>query len=329
MTPLISVIIPVYNVEKYIEECLDSVLSQDFSDFEVICVDDCGNDASMPIVERYAAGDERIRIIRHDRNRGLAPARNSGMSVACGKYILFLDSDDCLPEGALRHMHDAMQKGGADIVVGRFQAFPDEEDPELIKASNALNRRFSALTARDIPVTLENFQKELKTIYAVAWGMMHRTEFLKKNEIAFPDSHVYHEDICFFLQCFAALPVIRCIEAPVTRYRMRKNSITNSRNRRQAIKRKRDIRISMQQGFDRIIRHHGEEKGGHIVELIKGHPSYRRLLEKRYLGGLFVKKWIGTDRVFKLCGVSVYRELYNEDNTVEQRIFGIPFRRIG
>ena len=329
MPAAISVIIPVYNVETYVAECLESVLSQSFADIEVICVDDCGQDSSMSIVEGFAARDRRVSIVRHPQNKGLAPARNSGMDAATGRYFLFLDSDDCLPEHALRNLYEAMQKGDADIVVGHFHAFPDKNEPDLVKASEHLNRRFAAFTARDIPVTLENFQKELKTVYGVVWGMLYSANFLRKHGIRFPDRHLYHEDMCFFLKCYSAFPTFRCINAPVALYRMRANSITNSKSRRIAIKRKRDLRVCLQEAFAHIMRQYGEEKGRHIVELIKGHPSYRRLLEKRYLGGLFVKKWIGTDRVFRLCGVTVYRESFLEDNTVEHRIFGIPFRHEG
>lgn len=327
MQPKISVIIPIYNVEKFIRECLDSVLSQDFSDFEAVCVDDCGNDGSMSIVEEYAARDPRIRIVRHERNRGLAPARNTGMQASAGQNILFLDSDDLLAEGALSHLYEAMQKGGADIVVGHFHAFPDEDDAALMTSAEHLNRRFNALSARDISVSLENFQKELKTIYGVVWGMLYSVDFLKAHHIAFPEKHLYHEDMCFFLKCYSALPTFRCIDAPVALYRMRRNSITNSKDRRNAVKRKRDFRICLQDAFDHMVRQYGEEKGSRLIELIKGHPSYRRMLEKRYLGGLFVKKWQDTDRLFLLCGLTVYRERFLEDNSVEHRIFGIPVMR--
>ena len=87
MSALISVIIPVYNVEAYITECLDSVLSQSHRDIEVICVDDCGKDGSLAIAERYAEQDSRVKIIRHEHNRGVGPARNTGMDAASGEYI--------------------------------------------------------------------------------------------------------------------------------------------------------------------------------------------------------------------------------------------------
>jgi glycosyltransferase involved in cell wall biosynthesis len=92
-TPLISIIVPVYNVEKYLEECLDSILSQSFADFELICVDDGSTDGSPEILRKYADRDDRIKIIAQ-ANRGSGAARNAGMEAARGDYIVFIDSDD-------------------------------------------------------------------------------------------------------------------------------------------------------------------------------------------------------------------------------------------
>ncbi len=104
----ISIIVPVYNVERYIEECLKSVMEQNFGGaLECIVVDDCGSDSSMAVVERLTGaytGPIEFRIISHDRNRGLSAARNSGIRAASGDYVSFLDSDDRLLPGAIAAM---------------------------------------------------------------------------------------------------------------------------------------------------------------------------------------------------------------------------------
>ena len=100
----ISVIVPVYNVEKYLSECLDSVLSQDEKDIEVICVNDGSTDKSLEILKEYKEKDDRIIIVTQD-NKGLAEARNSGLNVAKGEYIFFLDSDDKMREGTLSKLY--------------------------------------------------------------------------------------------------------------------------------------------------------------------------------------------------------------------------------
>lgn len=92
--PKINVIVPVYNVAEFLPDCLDSLLSQNFDAMEIICVDDKSTDNSLEILEDYASKDKRIRVIKHEQNRGLGEARNSGLKVATGEYIHFLDSDD-------------------------------------------------------------------------------------------------------------------------------------------------------------------------------------------------------------------------------------------
>lgn len=117
--PHVSIIIPFYNVEAYFSDCLHSVLTQDFADFEIILVDDASPDGSRSIAESFAASDDRIRIVTHAANAGLGPARNTGVRYARGEYILFLDSDDLLasPE-ALGRLVQAAQQTGCRVVVG-------------------------------------------------------------------------------------------------------------------------------------------------------------------------------------------------------------------
>ena len=102
--PAVSVIIPVYNVEAYLEQCVDSVLSQSFDDFEIILVDDESPDGSGEICERYAASDTRVSVV-HKKNGGLGYARNTGLEKAVGRYVFFLDSDDYLPADALERLY--------------------------------------------------------------------------------------------------------------------------------------------------------------------------------------------------------------------------------
>ena len=92
--PKVSVIIPVYNTEKYLEKCLDSVCNQTLSDIEIICVDDCSTDNSLNILKEYAQKDNRIKLIEFKENKGAAAARNEGIKAATGEYIGFIDSDD-------------------------------------------------------------------------------------------------------------------------------------------------------------------------------------------------------------------------------------------
>ena len=123
--PKVSVCIPIYNVEQYIGRCIESVISQNLKDIEIIIVNDCTPDNSMEIVRQYAATDDRIKIIEHDINHGLMMARRTGYMAAVGEYIIFLDSDDTLAEGALETLYVTADKEKADIVSGTIQYVPN------------------------------------------------------------------------------------------------------------------------------------------------------------------------------------------------------------
>ena len=113
----ISIVIPVYNVEKYVVRCLNSILNQSFQDFEVILVNDASTDGSLKIVEKYAQSDKRFVVISHERNMGQMWTRKTGYSRAKGEYIIFCDSDDYLLPDALQVLYDEILSSGADIVV--------------------------------------------------------------------------------------------------------------------------------------------------------------------------------------------------------------------
>lgn len=117
MNDLISIIVPVYNTERYLEEALDAILSQSYTEFEAIVVNDGSTDGSQKIIDRYCALDSRIQGIRQ-RNKGVAEARNAGIRKATGKYIVFWDSDDWFPSDALEALHKCMADNDADLVCG-------------------------------------------------------------------------------------------------------------------------------------------------------------------------------------------------------------------
>ena len=122
--PEISVIVPVYRVEKYLNDCIDSILAQTFADFELILVDDGSPDNCPALCDAAAAKDSRIRVI-HQKNRGLSGARNAGLDIARGRWAAFVDSDDMLLPQALEKAHSTAEKTGADVVLYGF-AFTDE-----------------------------------------------------------------------------------------------------------------------------------------------------------------------------------------------------------
>ena len=117
MNPKISIIVPMYGVEKYLDKCIKSIQSQTIHDIEIILIDDGSPDRSGEIAETFAKSDERIRVI-HQKNAGLGPARNTGMYVANGEYIGFVDSDDWVENGMFERLYRVAEEHNADIVVG-------------------------------------------------------------------------------------------------------------------------------------------------------------------------------------------------------------------
>lgn len=125
-TPQITITIPVYNTEKYLRRCIESVLSQTFQNFEIIIVNDCSQDQSLEIVAHYISKDKRIKAIQHQTNLGLMRARETGYKNAKGEYILFLDSDDSLPETALEDLYIEAKRTGSEIIGGKIAYIIDD-----------------------------------------------------------------------------------------------------------------------------------------------------------------------------------------------------------
>ena len=118
---LISIIVPIYNVEKYIADCLDSIVNQTYKDIEIICVNDCTMDNSMTIVKEFAENDKRIKIINNEKNRGLGGARNAGLEIANGEYFMFVDSDDMIAPTMAGEMHSRFVQDNSDMVFADFE----------------------------------------------------------------------------------------------------------------------------------------------------------------------------------------------------------------
>ena len=119
MRPFLSVVIPVYNREKFVSRCIDSVLRQDYTDFEIIAVDDGSSDRSVAVLQSYA-GNSRFRLIEHPQNKGVMAARNTGWQSARGQWIVALDSDDELLEGSLAIIHRRLSETPSDIMFALF-----------------------------------------------------------------------------------------------------------------------------------------------------------------------------------------------------------------
>lgn len=196
MGPKVTIAIAVYNVERYIEKCLESTLEQDFDDYEVLVVDDRSNDGSLAIVERIAQthpNGERVRVICHEKNTGTGGVRNTCIGEAKGEYLLFMDGDDYLASYSLRFLYDAMLANNVDIVMGNHQRVT--VGGEIVDASYYR----PGLTESEYAIA-KWMNDNNSNYYPVAtWNKLFKTSFLRDSGIKCVPWH-RQEDIYFALQ---------------------------------------------------------------------------------------------------------------------------------
>ncbi|MBR5509665.1 MAG: glycosyltransferase family 2 protein [Lachnospiraceae bacterium] len=183
MNPLISIIVPVYKVEKYLERCVESLLSQTYQNLELILVDDGSPDRCPEICDAYAKKDERIRVI-HQNNAGLSGARNAGIDVAKGEYLAFVDSDDYIASDFIQSLYELLQETGCAIGQCRF-AYVQGEPLKKDNNSSVHIYRGESLMER-----LYGLEEEA-TYFVVAWNKLYKRELFQ--EIRYPLGRI-HED---------------------------------------------------------------------------------------------------------------------------------------
>lgn len=179
---MVSIIIPVYNGEEFLEECLDSVIGQSYRDIEIIIIDDGSTDRSFSICQKYADKDSRIKLI-HQENAGVSAARNHGLSVAQGEYVMFVDADDMLPEDSVQDLLQEI-KPGIDLVAGSYRE---------IKGLRHKDRIF--------PKKEYDFLHIDKTMDWIIspWAKLFRLEIIKENKISYKENIYFAEDHIFNL----------------------------------------------------------------------------------------------------------------------------------
>lgn len=187
--PLVSVIVPFYNVELYIGDCIESIFIQDYCKIELIFIDDCGSDSSSTIVEEYvkkAPSNIKCIVLQHPFNKGLSAARNSGTKAAHGDYIIYVDSDDRLLPKAISSMVATAIKDNADMVVGDYIAMQDDE---------IVNSKVPTNTAKGLIVGTSNILNCYcqHGFYMMAWNKLIRASIVKDNNVEFIEG-IIHED---------------------------------------------------------------------------------------------------------------------------------------
>ena len=221
MSKLISFIVPVYNVEKYLRECVDSIFNQLTDACEIILVDDGSSDSSGAICDGYADKDSRVKVV-HQKNGGLAAARNTGLDCAQGEYIAFVDSDDYLDARCIANILNWISLGGADICFMRaMKVFPDGKQQLLDDEMNA------AMLKRSKESVLKYLSERSKYPGSPCTKIFKRS-LVEKNNLRFPDDRRVSEDLGFVLQCILKAESYDSLPIDYYYYRQaREGSITN------------------------------------------------------------------------------------------------------
>ena len=211
--PKVSVIVPVYNVEKYIEKCLQSLTNQTLQDIEIIIVNDGSKDNSKKIVESFMEKFPQKIIYLEKTNGGLSDARNYAIPYATGEYIAFLDSDDYIEVDMYEKMYEIAKKENSDLVKCDFYW----EYPKKIK--------------EDVGQVYYDKKEMLEKVRVVAWNKLIRKSILEKTKIIFPKGYRY-EDVEFTYKLIPHLNKVSFLKKPCIHYVQRDNSISNSQNER-------------------------------------------------------------------------------------------------
>ncbi len=215
----VTIIIPVYNVAAYIKESLLSAFNQTYDNIEYLIIDDCGTDNSIAIAEDIIKSHRRkdkIKIIRHDCNKGLSAARNTGLENASGDYVYFMDSDDEITSDCIEKLCNVAIKKNFDIVFGNIQ---------LVGADSTHIKDLREKTVAGNAI-LKDFLKRKYNIAAV--NKLYKKSFLDSNNTRFVEG-ILHEDILFSFQCCKYADIIHIMPDYTYLYKVRNNSISQSK----------------------------------------------------------------------------------------------------
>lgn len=218
----ISVIIPVYNVEKYLKECLESVVNQTLNDIEIICIDDGSTDSSPSILKEYQNNDERFIIINQE-NSGPGAARNRGIKEAKGKYTYFLDSDDYLELDALEKLYDVGEKTDVDFIIFKLRRFFDETKEYLTSPYYDMANIEDEF--KNKVITYQDIKKHIYTMVVSTPAKLYRTDLIR--DIKFPENILF-EDNVFFIESTLKSDKLFILDEYLYNRRIRDNSITTS-----------------------------------------------------------------------------------------------------
>ena len=216
MKELITVIIPVYQVEKYLENCVNSVLQQTYKNLEIILVDDGSIDRCPQICDEFAEKDKRIKVV-HKANGGLSDARNAGLDICKGKYITFIDSDDYVSQNYVELLYNALISNDADVSIVDSATIQEN----MLYSTDSVEGNVETYTQKEVIVKCLNIKIQQR-----AWGKLYPAEYFK--DLRFPVGKLY-EDLAVLFRILLKTKKIVVVRAPAYKYLVRRGSIMHSK----------------------------------------------------------------------------------------------------
>ena len=215
---VISIIVPIYNIEKFLPCCIDSILTQTFTEWELILVDDGSKDTCGSICDEYATKDGRIRVI-HKPNGGLTSARNAGLAMASGEWVMYLDGDDWIEPEMLELLLRKGEETGADIVMGDFLfAYPDRDVPYRLPDWD--NKKTASLN------------RYITSVWTCVWGGIHKRSLYEEHQLQSPQGVTYCEDFHLIVRlCYFSHKVVN-VHRPFYHYRQQEGSVMHNLNKK-------------------------------------------------------------------------------------------------
>ena len=196
MNPEISIIVPVYNVDRYLEDCINSILNQSFYNFELILINDGSKDCSGEICDNYASKDKRVKVI-HKNNEGVSIARNIGIDMSKGKYIMFCDSDDVVEKDWCRSLYNLYTNNHNSVAVCGFNIinYRNNKSENIFKIFNK-DKKINYLKVKDF------YELYDKNLLNYPWNKIYDAKIIKENKIKFEENITLGEDLLFNLKYF-------------------------------------------------------------------------------------------------------------------------------
>lgn len=216
----VSVVVPIYNVEQYLEKCIESIVNQTYGDLEIILVDDGSTDSSPSICDKWKEKDYRIVVI-HKQNGGLSSARNAGMEMATGKYIMFEDSDDWLELDIVEKCVERIERDESDLVIFGYKKIDE-------RGNNLGTFNFGNETYNNEEMSSQLHKRILEMSFGYAWNKLYRLSVIKKSGITSDGAIVDREDLYFNICLFNHLNKISYLDYVGYYYLQRDNSLLHN-----------------------------------------------------------------------------------------------------